>query len=841
VEGGYTVRMNLRATSRTYRTYPPWLCIAALSSVGCSRSVKDPSASNGTGDGTNDPNNPGGSGSGTDTNGMPTVTKNYAISGTVTGLTALGLTLTNNGGDVLEIEGNGRFFFTTRLREGATYAVAIGTQARKQVCTLLGANGTVTTQDVEDITVTCVAGYTVGGTVSGLESGASVTLANNGEMLTLSANGAFTFPSSLLDTQAYAVTLTAKTSAAECNLLGSDKTDGAVCCGTGAQSAFANAGNWNSYYRFARNNLNVLVPTACTGQETGHYARCVHGGERKSVDIPGLTECVASASDELQAFDWECEITPTQVVRYSTRGLKAGKGLADLIDFDAGTFKDNRLVINSGSGLIRSALGKWWTNPIVVDSAGTTDTPGTIYAFKTNPARTFTVSAAGVGVSLVLAPGVTATGTSQSAETLVSVTDAPFVWIEGTFSGENTDADGIVLRSSRFSVVHRTNVHALTGRGVWLNTTRGTLLRDVNVANAADEGIAYDTSAFSTLRRVSVTYSGRNASKDAVRLTSSNNPFIERLFITNQTATAGASLRLQSIAGGVLDQVTIGQSQGSALLFNSVEDTDVFALSVHDNAAAGVVLQGTLVRNRFSNALISRNATGMSDATATTSAELFDAAFISNTGTGIAYTGGGSEGARGGTLIVGGNGTPCTGVSCPSATPVSASPFFGTFGSAASVTSWFGPFANSLQAWGTETSAACTASACFTKDFSLVSADSLVRGVVSAPANTDTVFHRFLPTIAGAQACTEQFPGSSLEPATGRCKVTALRASVEISDDAFGNDNGLCETFERCLFLQNIASDPGYGDVTTQTLATPSSSTDTAIPVQYLRFSQNGR
>ena len=44
-----------------------------------------------------------------------------------------------------------------------------------------------------------------------------------------------------------------------------------------------------------------------------------------------------------------------------------------------------------------------------------------------------------------------------------------------------------------------------------------------------------------------------------------------------------------------------------------------------------------------------------------------------------------------------------------------------------------------------------------------------------------------------------------------KCVSVFLRNAVEISDDFIGNDNGLCETGETCMFTPNIGAYQGHG------------------------------
>jgi hypothetical protein len=145
----------------------------------------------------------------------------YTIGGTVTGfITGRSATLLDNGGNALKITKNGVFKFTKALASGATYNVTMSVQPAGEVCTVTGGAGTVGTANVTTVVVSCKANsYTIGGTVSGLNSGTSVTLLDNGaDALKVSANGKFTFATPVASGAAYKVTVSVKPTGETCTV-----------------------------------------------------------------------------------------------------------------------------------------------------------------------------------------------------------------------------------------------------------------------------------------------------------------------------------------------------------------------------------------------------------------------------------------------------------------------------------------------------------------------------------------------------------------------------------------------------------------------------------------------
>ncbi len=78
----------------------------------------------------------------------------YAVSGTVSGLTGIGLILQNNGGDDLSITSNATFTFASRVAAGGAYAVTVKTHPFGQSCFVSNGTGTVAA-DVENVSVVC--------------------------------------------------------------------------------------------------------------------------------------------------------------------------------------------------------------------------------------------------------------------------------------------------------------------------------------------------------------------------------------------------------------------------------------------------------------------------------------------------------------------------------------------------------------------------------------------------------------------------------------------------------------------------------------------------------------
>ncbi len=121
----------------------------------------------------------GGGGGGDSGQTLPPPPATYTVGGTVTGLAGSGLVLNSDFGGDLAVSASGSFTFSTQLPDGSAFNVGVKiqpTSSPAQNCQVANGTGTIAAANVTNVDVTCVSGYTVGGTVSGLV-GSGLTLA----------------------------------------------------------------------------------------------------------------------------------------------------------------------------------------------------------------------------------------------------------------------------------------------------------------------------------------------------------------------------------------------------------------------------------------------------------------------------------------------------------------------------------------------------------------------------------------------------------------------------------------------------------------------------------------
>lgn len=147
-------------------------------------------------------------------------TTTYSISGTASGVTTDGLTLTLGGTETLTVAADATSLsFTTTFADTASYEVTVASQPTGLFCSVANGSGTINAANIDNVAVTCTAGYTVSGTIEGLNSETAVLSLNGSEELTTTSGAAnFTFTTGFLDGDSYAVTVTSSPEAYACSV-----------------------------------------------------------------------------------------------------------------------------------------------------------------------------------------------------------------------------------------------------------------------------------------------------------------------------------------------------------------------------------------------------------------------------------------------------------------------------------------------------------------------------------------------------------------------------------------------------------------------------------------------
>jgi hypothetical protein len=132
----------------------------------------------------------------------------FAVGGSVAGLSGTGLVLQINAGSTVAVSSDGLFTFPSPIPSGSTYSVTVQTQPTgpQQTCTAANGSGTIGDANVTNVAVNCTTNtYNVGGAITGLVGTGLVLQSNGGNDLTPTGDGAFSFSTPVASGTAYQV------------------------------------------------------------------------------------------------------------------------------------------------------------------------------------------------------------------------------------------------------------------------------------------------------------------------------------------------------------------------------------------------------------------------------------------------------------------------------------------------------------------------------------------------------------------------------------------------------------------------------------------------------------
>ena len=579
------------------------------------------------------------------------------------------------------------------------------------------------------------------------------------------------------------------------------------------------AAQWTAYV--ARDGAGWFDATGapCDGDAPGFYSTCIHGGEVLGLVVPGAADCTGlTASDALSTFTWTCTVRGADVWIAST-GLSRGRGLADLIDFAAGTWRPNTLTVTDSNGVrLVSQTEPWHQNPIVAVTQPSLDMPGVVYTLAATARNALSIRAD--GVALVVAPGATLEG---AVDTPPASTQR-FLWIEGRI--EHVGSGYVV----RWQNIRRSVLRNVSGDGtVRFTDARSNRVQDLYAAYGGDVVLLDATSTFNLFEDVRVF----DYNTTGVRLGGDDNVMAHVL-----AASGNIGIYVQGSEANAILGATSVANRGRGVWVDGASNTTLSAVAVV-NTARGIDLR---------------------NATATIQDALITDSFVSSAAAGLgAIEDAGSTATWTGRLILGGHDRACTvGVSevaCATFAP-NADISTGTTAAASFVATVSDDaanldddaagratyavdldrltFATPWRGWGIDGAFpsgdirdVCDGGTCRIWDWSLLASDVVSRGALALAASA-TFEHRWSATSSTECAA---YAGATFNQ--GVCSTTAIAHSRELSQDGLGNDNLLCEAGERCLQLPNIGAYQGHG-------ALAPSGTISGMNVELVRFEDNG-
>jgi hypothetical protein len=633
---------------------------------------------------------------------------------------------------------------------------------------------------------------------------------------------------------------------------------GAGSCGAGAGSLTiaavypTNGAKWMDYVQYSNTSLDRYhqSDTACTGAETGGPANCIHGGEKLKVVVNGCATCTnLKMTDSLGAFNWTCQVDGGTTTFYS-QGLKDGKGLRDLVN--ATSWKTNGVtLLEGGTNVATSNAATWWTNNVVAATIATAGqslaTSGNIYTV----ASSSTGSGFNVGahkVALVMLSGVrytvtTATAANKGCNTgtgaavansgtrcAFGVPSFNFGWLEGDFDLQGAYY-GIILGTVKYMVLRN------------LKVSSGPSGQPNILISAGGSNRLYDVVSENNV-------GGTTQSAFGIKLTGTAQNFLHKISIGNMGQTG---LQIESGASdNIVTELLATNNQLEGIGFWTGNKNTIAFATIAQNAANGIWLgQGSPAAssNTFNSILAVNNGTNglfLDTGGASSNVAQFAAANNGTSGvqigsgiTGSVFSGNlvfGTNGAGGTTNCIVNNATAgmaqgnpsnCSGTSANLVTGISAATSF--LGKAASDTAntsdtsgtatyalgmdWSN-FDNFFRTWGvdggtfpdaTNRGRCTTSGTCRIWDWRLESTVSVVRNTSNNGSSANGAF-------SAGSACPAAVDGSKVLTDQLTTASTFLLNAIEVVGDSSGDDDGLCESNEACLYAPNFGAYQGEGD-----------------------------
>ncbi|HRG47095.1 MAG TPA: hypothetical protein PLX69_04955 [Leptospiraceae bacterium] len=731
------------------------------------------------------------------------------------------------------------------------FAASFGSQAAN----------TATTTGTETGTTTST--FSLGGTITGFTTGTLVLQNNNTNDLTLSSVGNYSF-SGLASGATYSISVKSHPTGFACTItnatgtLTANVTNVNITCATSTATALYSLGNtaqsyWLDYVKSDGTSPLNATGTACTGTETGFYNACIHAGEFKKISIPNITSCDGiTASDSLSAFNWRCVVATNGSISVISTGLRGDKGLSDLIDFTSpGSFRNNSVtVLSNGNSLLTSATGKWWDNSIVVNnSGGVLGTTKTIYIVTNNTTvADYRINVTNTNkIALIVQPGIMKV--LNGAGTAINVIDNSFLWIEGSFQSTGT---AFVLQFSgtlcKFNVVRKFRGIGDSTATIYNNNgTTSSVFNDISGTNLGAGNfitVDKDKNIFSNVQAYNVSGKG-------IDIINSDN-IILNSFSMN---TGGNGIYVADVGLPAVSNIFFNNSAFNAsgiLLFieaNANRTTTVNTLAANRLSNITAIQASGVSFPKFINTIAAHTTTNSYSETLTTTVDsVFKGIFkVTLASCATLGTNPGVTASCAKTLGAGSELSPATvtGITLANSfvgkvTSDDSKNISDASGSQAfaGITDWLN-FENRFRGWGRQGSAfpntdhtgRCSSGTCQIWDWSLKATDTVARNVNACPNGTIVDTHQWS---AATQTACNDFKGAVFTAGVNACVTTFLRNAVEIFGDGVGNENGICESNEECMYTPNIGAYQGHSSDSTNTVklipASQSSTTTTTCP-----------
>lgn len=726
--------------------------------------------------------------------------------------------------------------------------------------------------------------YAMKVTVNGLIS--PVSLKNHrSETIQISQNSTFQFPSKLSSGENYTVSISGTLTGQICsfdsasgNVGTSDITVVMTCAATEILPFFANAPAWNDYVKNDGTTVQSdgksypsyfnASGTSCTGTEQ-NYKGCIHGGFYRKIVLSNLADCTGiRIEDSLGIFGWGCGSVGGKIVAVNYI-FSFGKSLSDLVQFDSSTsyFKENYVRVYKDDVIYYQTTPSktWWTNQFeVINNTGEPAvwTSGKIYTLGNGTAagsgfnRSPILASASVSKIAILAvPGVLISVTGGGVP-MIEFNGNNFVWLEGNFNAGGI-ANTSVIKTTNVKYSSFRNIRAAhggtSGYGLDINSSDNNEFMNIIASSSAAGGFKINSSSKNLFYFINA---GNNGGY-GIQCTGSNANMFSFVMHINNSASMSLGTGTPCNNQFAANATSANSSTSSAfdLPANTKNDYFMNLAAFNPNSSGLNFASSSAANHEFLNfgTLAEINSTaigGISGSLAVFRGNIVIKAGKTCVGDGVDGTCNPLSGdaARFSPASVG---TPFLGAlkdwpildTSNSSDAVTAVAFgtgmdayrFDTF-----YRNWGAYFATSFAASpGANHEGNCLAGNCTLYSFDMWASQTVLRGINACPETLPQLSLEHKWESAGAandSDCQLKFPGSYFV-AAGDCRSLALRNAVELIGDSIGNENGICEKYENCIYSPNLGAYQGHGSLISATSCSPSIS---SAGINMYQFQING-
>jgi hypothetical protein len=616
-----------------------------------------------------------------------------------------------------------------------------------------------------------------------------------------------------------------------------------------------NGSYWNDYVLNNNSSKDIWnqADAACSLGAVPSNPRhdyCLHGAEHLKV-YTGLNSCTGlSITEDLGIFKWKCVVDSGKAYFYSS-DIKDGKGLKDLIT--AAGWKDNRVhILKNATEILTSPLAKWWENSVVSLPTNATEPgkilsndgngKGIIYYFdsdRTVRAYRPTSKSALVALSGAKLKPLDATATEATCvnffgngSCILDLTNTNYIWAEVNIEYTTTSAPkwAIYLHNTYVSKIMNTGISGRTTTmgeaAIYSDASQFVISRNISLASF-NYGIYLDASSDNFLLEGAIIKSSTNGSEvDSFN----DNVIFRNVFVLN--SQVGISIN---------DSSTNGVYQGIST-FNLAYGNRFFGGAGGENVMSSVAVVNSGLNNLNASIQVSSSNVTLSNIAITNST------YGISIGTSVKFSG---------VLLMGSNTTNCyasaanlgiVNSTCADSYTDGASGYgasqsnavlrigktaatsfngrvttndvkntvdtTGLVGFASLIPSVMDLFDFALRGWGKEgtsnidsaASGRCTAGNCRIYDWRLSATDTTFRNVSNNGSTQNA------PFVAGS-TCPAAVHGNKVTATLLATSKTFLTNAWEILHDGVGDEDGLCESNEDCLYTPNIGAYQGEGDL----------------------------